>query len=45
MTYPDEVLEEAAGRLVDDQEFMIIDAPDQPASQDDPADKPGELPE
>lgn len=36
MTYPDEVLEDAAGRLVDDQEYMTIDAPDEiePASED-----------
>lgn len=29
MSYPDDVLAEAAGRLVDDQEYMTIDAPDE----------------
>lgn len=37
MNYPDDVLAEAAGRLVDDQEYMIIDAPDEltDATEDD----------
>jgi len=37
MTLPDDILEEAANRLVADEEYMIIDAPDpvEPAEDED----------
>lgn len=35
MTTPDSQLEEVAGRLVDDQEYMTIDAPDKETGEED----------
>jgi hypothetical protein len=37
MTLSDDILEEAASRMVADEEYMIIDAPDEvePADEDD----------
>jgi hypothetical protein len=35
MTIPEDLIEEAAGRLVDDREYMIIDAPDEVEKTDE----------
>lgn len=37
MTLPDDIIEEAANRMVADEEYMIIDAPDpvEPAEEDE----------
>lgn len=39
MTFPDDLLEEAAHRLVGDEEYMIIDAPDEVEPADDEDDE------
>jgi hypothetical protein len=39
MTLPDDILEEAANRFIDDREYMTIDAPDEVEPADDEDDE------